>query len=395
MFAQFSARLYAIAADNEYELTQKNGNDISDTSHWIARKMEMTTLSTLHVVDATKINFQTILENDKKNCEAAEPLLERVGQIANIYILASDTIIDITGAEEYYGQPIYSIFWQVNPATGEITIPKGQPKKIFNIRKMLEAAAQPLFADDMQSVLHERLEASSAGDSDNMQFAPHERLEAGSSFAEITNKAVANRPTPKYRHAWISYLIIFANAAILGLMYLDGYYSGDITVATRFGAIVPEYVFHRREWYRLFAAMFLHFGVAHFAANAMGILIFGSRLERYFGRRFFLAVYLLSGLVGSVFSVVNLYFFQQAPHIVAAGASGAVYGLVGAMFAYTRITKRTVDFINWYVMIFYIGIGMVLGFATPGIDNAAHIGGLIGGAVIGTIYVLAKKSTKK
>ena len=90
---------------------------------------------------------------------------------------------------------------------------------------------------------------------------------------------------------------------------------------------------------------------------------------------------MLAGLLGSAFSLVNIYL-AQVP-IVSAGASGAVYGLVSALFGYTRRTKRTVEFLNWHFMLIYIGLGMVMGVATPGIDNFAHLGGLVGGIVLG------------
>ena len=161
----------------------------------------------------------------------------------------------------------------------------------------------------------------------------------------------------------------------------------------RFGAIVPELVIGQNQWYRLFTAMFIHFGLMHFAANAFGLLIFGSRLERHLGRVKFCAIYILSGLLGSVFSLANLHFAQA--YAISAGASGAIYGIVGAMFAYTRITKRSIEFINWYAMLIYISIGVGMGFATPGIDNFAHIGGLVGGAVLGGVYARSINASQK
>jgi rhomboid protease GluP len=249
---------------------------------------------------------------------------------------------------------VYSIFWHVNLETGEITVPRGIPKKLFNIREMVGAACK---------------EAATATDT---------------TFSEITNRADALRPRAKYRHGIFAYALIFINAVILGLMYLDGYYEGSFLIPIRYGAIVVDNVIYRGELYRLFTAMFLHFGFAHFMANAAGIFIFGLHLERYLGRRIFILTYLLSGLTGSVFSLLNLYFFPPVIPTVSAGASGAVYGIIGAIFAFTRITKRSIGVINWYVMVIFIGFGMAMGFATHGIDNFAHIGGLLCGGVIGS-----------
>jgi rhomboid protease GluP len=184
-------------------------------------------------------------------------------------------------------------------------------------------------------------------------------------------------------------VLILVNALILGLMHMDGYAAGNISVPVRFGAQAVDFVLYDGEWYRLFTSMFVHFGFGHFFANAVGILIFGTRLERYLGRRMFLATYFISGLLGSVFSLAHSYFTN--PNVVSAGASGAVYGIVGAVFIYTRITKRPLESLDWYVMLLYIGIGFVVGFSMPGIGNFAHLGGLIGGMIIGWAYTAFSK----
>lgn len=364
MFAQFSERLYSRAVDNEYRLMSANGEEISSATHWVAQKIEMATVVTIHVIDATRVDFGWLINYDKKNRAGAESFLRQVGQMANVYVLAGGVPPNFDGVEEYFGQPVYSIFWHANLETGEISVPKGQPKKTFGIREMVLAA------------YNESKVATCVG-------------AESSTFSEITKRVDALRPKAKYRYPIISIFTILINVVILGLMYLDGYRAGDIFVPVRFGAIAPYLVIYNNEWHRLFAAMFLHFGIAHLFANSMGILIFGTRLERYLGRRMFCAVYVFSGLLGSAFSLVNLYFFH--PYTVSAGASGAVYGIVGAIFAYTRITKRSIEFINWYIMLIFIGIGMVMGFATPGIDNLAHIGGLLGGVLLGGIYAMRKK----
>jgi len=130
--------------------------------------------------------------------------------------------------------------------------------------------------------------------------------------------------------------------------------------------------------------MFIHFGIGHFFANVMGLIVFGTRVERYFGRVAFLVIYVLAGLLGSLASL----FFTQG---YAAGASGAIYGIIGAIFAYTRITGRDIEHMNWYTLFFFIGIGLAVGFLTPGIDDFGHLGGLVGGLLIGAIMVKTVK----
>ncbi|MCL2049518.1 MAG: rhomboid family intramembrane serine protease [Defluviitaleaceae bacterium] len=361
MFTQFSARLFEKAVREDFILSSMNGTELFDTSHWVAKKVEMATLILFNVIDATQIDFERIRSYDKKICENTEKVLDEMpaSQVANIYILAGGEIPAFDGIEEYLGQAVYSIFWHLNLETGEITVPTGIPKKLFNLRALV--------ADS----------CNEKGDGEK------------TSFSEIKYRADALRPKAKHRHAIMSYTIIAINAMVLILMYLDGYHENDVSVPIRFGAIVVDRIMRFGEWRRLFTSMFIHFGFWHFINNSLGLLIFGSRIERFLGRRFFIFIYIFSGLVGSAFSLFNLYI--NYPTIPSAGASGAIYGLVGAMFAFTRITKRAMDSIGWYVMLIYISAGMALGFATPGIDNFAHIGGLLCGAIIGGVAAYSRK----
>jgi rhomboid protease GluP len=127
--------------------------------------------------------------------------------------------------------------------------------------------------------------------------------------------------------------------------------------------------------------MFVHFGLRHFLMNTVGLLIFGIRVERYLGPVYFALIYFMSGLCGAVASL----FFTQG---YSAGASGAIYGLVGAAFAFTRVSKQSMDQITNYIMVIYILIGVAMGFATPHIDNAGHIGGLAAGVVLGALATM-------
>jgi membrane associated rhomboid family serine protease len=125
--------------------------------------------------------------------------------------------------------------------------------------------------------------------------------------------------------------------------------------------------------------MFVHFGALHLLMNLTGLMIFGIRVERYLGRVKFLAIYIFSGLAASLFSLL----FTRG---YAAGASGAVYGLTGAILAYTLVSKRPMDALTSYTMLIFAGIGLAMGFASPGIDNFGHIGGWLAGLLAGLIF---------
>jgi rhomboid protease GluP len=131
------------------------------------------------------------------------------------------------------------------------------------------------------------------------------------------------------------------------------------------------------EPWRLLTAMFLHAGILHLAMN-MYCLYQVAPLESYFGRLGFFVLYLVSGLMGGVASLARM---QEA---VSIGASGAVFGLFGALFVviYQRRHELSPDVYKSQLMSLaqFVGLNLVIGFVVPGIDQAAHIGGLVGGA---------------
>ena len=312
----------------------------------------MTTLVNINVVDNTKASWENVLSVSKITEERSAGL--NIGSVANVYILAGGSLPCFDGASDYFGQPIYSIFWHVDLSTGGVSVPKGQPKKFINLREVIAK--------------------SCAGPSENTP----------ATFSEISRQQQSLAPSSRYRHAYLTYALIAINAAILAAMYMEGF-PQDILVPMRFGAIYPPLLLYGGEWYRLFTAMFIHFGVHHFAANAMGLLIFGTRIERFFGRLWFAVIYVITGLAGSV---ASLYLSRA----YSAGASGAIYGLVGFIFVYTRLSKRTIEYMNWYVMFIYVGIGITMGFTQEGIDNFGHLGGLAAGALFGAGYYSWEKT---
>lgn len=140
------------------------------------------------------------------------------------------------------------------------------------------------------------------------------------------------------------------------------------------------------EWWRLFTAMFLHGGLLHLALNMYALWEAGLMVTRLFGNRGFLLVYLGTGLVGGALS---LHFAGQMN--VSVGASGAVFGVIGALLSSVIEHRgrfpggRGKQLIS--SLAFFILYSLAYGFANKGIDNAAHIGGLVSGLVAGWLLV--------
>ncbi|MGZ4815552.1 MAG: rhomboid family intramembrane serine protease [Terriglobales bacterium] len=140
------------------------------------------------------------------------------------------------------------------------------------------------------------------------------------------------------------------------------------------------------EWWRLFTSMWLHGGLIHVAANMYGLWAFGRITERIYGRSRYLVIYLVTGIASSVASVA----WHSEP-TVSVGASGAIFGVVGALvWPFYRKRLRLPPAVM-SSMLRNIGtvivINLIIGASIPVIDNAAHVGGLIAGLILGAVFV--------
>lgn len=143
------------------------------------------------------------------------------------------------------------------------------------------------------------------------------------------------------------------------------------------------------EPWRLLTSMFLHIGLIHLAANCYMLMVLGGIVEQEFGSVRFALIYLLSGLFGSLASAVLATSFK-----VSAGASGALMGIAGACLAHSLVAyvrdKQGVAAGLMVPLLQTIAINLAFGALVEGVDNAAHIGGLLAGAVIGGIFAVTR-----
>ena len=176
----------------------------------------------------------------------------------------------------------------------------------------------------------------------------------------------------------VTYVIIALNIILYIIMYrtnLTGNIDNINDTLVNYGAIVPDLV-RGGDYYRLITSAFLHIGIYHLLANMYSLFVLGPNVEHFFGRGKYICIYLYSAIMGSLFTMV----FQGAS--ISAGASGAIFGLFGALlyFGYNYrgyIGNRLINQLLPVVL-----INLVISFAIPGISAAAHIGGLIGGIAV-------------
>lgn len=175
----------------------------------------------------------------------------------------------------------------------------------------------------------------------------------------------------------VTYALLAINVLVWLAMTAAGG-STNTAVLIRFGAKVNLLIAQGQVW-RLLTSMFLHIGLMHLFFNGYALFAFGIEVERLYGSARFLVLYLLAGLYGSLVS------FGLGPNL-SAGASGAIFGLLGVMLAFFRLHRDM--FGEWgrqrlLNLLGVAGFNLVLGFTVPGIDNLAHLGGLLSGAVLG------------
>ncbi|UOE95729.1 rhomboid family intramembrane serine protease [Alkalihalobacillus sp. LMS39] len=168
----------------------------------------------------------------------------------------------------------------------------------------------------------------------------------------------------------LTYVLLFLIGVMFGIVEYNGG-SQNISVLIEFGAKYNPAI-EAGEWWRFFTAMFLHIGLLHLIMNSLALYYLGTAVERIYGRFRFLFIYVIAGLIGSVAS----YAFSEQ---ISAGASGAIFGCFGALLYFGLIHKKIFLRTMGTSLFVILAINLALGFALPVIDNAAHIGGLVGG----------------
>lgn len=148
------------------------------------------------------------------------------------------------------------------------------------------------------------------------------------------------------------------------------------------------------QWWRLGSAMFLHFGAVHLGMNMLALWDGGKLVERMFGSARFLLIYLVSGIGGNLLSLV-----VQGNQAVSGGASGAIFGIYGALLVYLWSARQQMQanefrWLFWGALLFSaLTIGM--GYVIPGIDNSAHIGGFVTGLASAMLFLPASLQPSK
>ncbi len=187
--------------------------------------------------------------------------------------------------------------------------------------------------------------------------------------------------------------IILSNFLVFFLLHMWGDVSDGVFMAEH-GAMTWEGIVEQREYYRLFTSTFLHFGMDHLVQNMLILWLTGARMERIMGGWRYLLLYCGSGVTASLCSLA--FTLQGEPFTVSAGASGAVFGVMGGLLYFIlrdflRKERGRIQEIGLNGIVFMIIAALSYGFTTGGVDNAAHLGGVFAGFFLAGFSTLIRQ----
>lgn len=187
---------------------------------------------------------------------------------------------------------------------------------------------------------------------------------------------------------WVTIALVAVNVVVF--LITDLILFREQNKVVYYMAMNPFLVTKHGEYWRLFTSMFYHFNIEHVMFNMLSLAVVGAILEPFFGRVRFIILYFVSGLLADVATIIynSLIIRENAESVFAAGASGAVYGLLGAfvgilLFMRERLTKE--ERIRLPIMVFLLLFGNI---SQKGVGHEAHFGGFFAGALLGIGYCI-------
>lgn len=226
-----------------------------------------------------------------------------------------------------------------------------------------------------------------------IDYSDYDSLEGMDLFMKLTGdiskktekNAIESEKIFGMKRPIITYALIAINIVIFILMYVLGNGSTDSATLIAFGANNALLV-ESGQYFRLISAIFLHIGIIHLFFNMYALYIIGPQLESFYGKAKFLTIYLVSGVIGNL--LANVFEINT----LGAGASGAIFGLFGALLYFGYHYRVYLGSVIRTQVLPVIILNLLIGFTNPSISSAAHIGGLIGGVLVSMAVGVPKKS---
>lgn len=262
----------------------------------------------------------------------------RCSNIVCVNVAVSDNADELCSMYENknveYDENIHNVYWVFDTQKECISVPKGQPSRLNGIEKCFDFGKNSL------------------------------------SDIKVENNNI-----------FITYVLIAVNLAVWAYIFF-----GKNDNIINMLAISRQGLLNG-QIYRLVTAMFVHRDIKHIFFNCFSLYIFGRETEKILSRKNFVIIYFLSGIIASLASAV----FNNTLSI---GASGAIFGVIGTLTAVTKVRMYKAQMLDYFSLILYAAVAVLMGFGEINVDNYAHIAGFISGFLIESVYISVKYRKK-
>lgn len=201
-----------------------------------------------------------------------------------------------------------------------------------------------------------------------------------------------NRRKGLWQMSPVNTIIIVINVVVFAVLTFLGD-TTDVQFMHHHGANFWPSVIEEHEYYRLLTCTFIHFGISHLFNNMLVLAYIGDNLERALGKVKYLVLYLAAGIGSSAVSAVWSMFKDE--YSVSGGASGAIFGVVGALLVIVIKNRGQLEDLSSRQLMFFAGFSIYHGVTSAGIDNMAHISGFLIGALLGGLLYRRKRYWKQ
>lgn len=182
--------------------------------------------------------------------------------------------------------------------------------------------------------------------------------------------------------------LIVINVAVFFILTMFGD-TEDAVFMLQHGAMYEPNIIEGHEYYRIFTCLFLHFGITHLLNNMVMLGALGWNLELEIGKIRFVIIYFASGIIGNIVSLFYDLTLEQPA--VSAGASGAIFGLMGALLYVVIANRGRLGRLSGRGMLVMVALSLYFGLTSTGVDNLAHIGGVVSGFLLAVLLYRRKQ----
>ncbi len=248
---------------------------------------------------------------------------------------------------------VYNVFWEADLTKSEIHAGTNQPSKILGIERHVKQAMSNL--------------------KNNEVVTPSNK-----SVAEVYKDTVISTIKSTQLNLRPPYATLGLILFMFFILIFTEYVSPFSIIKLNVNA---NSVINQGELYRIFSAIFVHVGIYHFLNNALGIYIFGARIERVYGKINMLMTFMLAAVIGNIFSILLL------PYSHSVGASGGVFGLLGLALGVTLVNRNVLLGLDFNIIAIMTVVMVSSSFIVPDVNAVAHISGLLVGLLISVYFV--------